>query len=95
MISDRAISSIRTATPIIAGYVLATIFSSLIEINSKAIASAVFAILYYEIARTGEANGKRFFSLMLGYPRQPIYQLDTEVLASATSDGVFDYPEEN
>jgi len=93
-ISDRTISSIRTITPIIAGYILATIFTSLIGIGSKAIASAVFAILYYEIARTGESNGKRGFSLMLGYPKEPVYQLDTELLASATSGGVFDYEEE-
>jgi hypothetical protein len=93
-ISDRAISSIRTITPIIAGYILATIFTSLVGIGSKAVASAVFAILYYEIARTGESNGKRAFSFMLGFPKQPIYQLDTEVLASATSGGVFDYEEE-
>ena len=93
-ISDRAISSIRTITPIIAGYILATIFTSLIGIGSKAIASAVFAILYYEIARTGESNGKRGFSLMLGYPKEPVYRLDTELLASATSGGVFDYEEE-
>lgn len=89
-ISDRAISSIRTATPIIAGYLLALIFSSLIEIGSRSIAAAVFAILYYEIARTGETKGIRAFSLMLGYPKEPVYQIDTEVLAIATSDGLFD-----
>lgn len=93
-ISDRAISSIRTATPIIAGYLIALIFSSLTTIGSRTISSAVFAILYYEIARTGESKGVRFCSFMLGYPKEPIYQIDTQVLASATSDGVFDYYEE-
>lgn len=90
VISDRAISSIRTITPIIAGYLLAGIFSSLTEIGSEAILTAVFSILYYEVARSGESKGIKAFSLMLGYPKEPVYQIDTEVLALATSDGLFD-----
>lgn len=77
--SDHLIALVRTATPIIAGVVLVSIFEILSNFD-RAVSSAVLGILYYEVVRVAEDKGIRWAGYLLGVPRSPVYRVDTDEL---------------
>ena len=92
--SDYRISVIRTALPFVLGALFVTILSPLLSDDaSREWLTFIVGMAWYGSFRYAEEKGSETAGYFLGHKTRPIYQVDTEILAQATSDGVFDYEE--
>lgn len=84
--SDAKIAFVRQTVPILVGFVFGALFFSL----AGSAVTAAIAIGWYAFFRFFEERGSKRAGFFLGYPQPPLYQIDTDILASFTSDQGFD-----
>ena len=86
-LSDTNISLVRTATPVVVGVLLASALGPWLDPNLlPQVVAGVLSLLWYAAIRALEVAGVTRAGILLGWPKQPLYQLDTQVLADATPD---------
>jgi len=86
-LSDTGISFVRTATPVIVGVLLSSALAPWLDPNLlPQVVAGFLSLVWYALVRILEVSGITWAGWFLGVPKQPLYQLDTQVLAEATPD---------
>jgi len=81
--SDYGVAFVRTATPVVVGWLTTSIAGPFLDptIATEAVASLI-ALGYYAVVRGFEALGVVNAGWLLGFPRQPFYSVDTALAAA-------------
>jgi hypothetical protein len=86
-LSDTGISFVRTATPVIVGVLLTSALGPWLDPNLvPQVVAGFLSLVWYAAIRALEVAGIAQAGILLGWPKQPLYQLDTQVVAEATPD---------
>lgn len=84
-LSDTGISFVRTATPVVVGVILSSVVGPWLDPNLlPQVVAGALSLGWYALARGLEIAGLGWAGWFLGIPKQPVYQLDTQVVAEAT-----------
>jgi len=81
--SDYGVAFVRTATPVVVGWLTSTVLGPFLDpaVATEAV-SAFIALSYYAVVRGFEALGVVRAGWFLGFPRQPFYSVDTALAAA-------------
>lgn len=86
-LSDTGISFVRTATPVVVGVILSSVVGPWLDPNLlPQVVAGILSLLWYAGVRVLEISGISWAGWLIGIPKQPVYQLDTQVVAEATVD---------
>lgn len=80
--SDTGISFVRTATPVVVGVLLSSVVGPYLDVSVlPQVVAGVLSLVWYALVRVLEVSGLQWAGWLIGAPRQPIYRLDTQVVA--------------
>ena len=81
--TDYGLSFVRTATPIVVGWLASTVIAPALDPDlAREAVAAVLALGYYSVARFLEVKlGQEWAGWLLGIAIPPVYRLDVQVLA--------------
>lgn len=81
--SDYGLSFVRTATPVVVGWLASTVIGPLLDPDlAREAVAAVLAVGYYAVVRFLEVKlGQEWAGWLLGIAMPPLYKLDVQVLA--------------